>query len=413
MGYAPTTLSLLKALVPSHLNARVRIIDEAVETIDVDKWDADLVGISVLTANAPYAYELSKKLRARKITVVLGGMHTSLMPEEACKHADAIVIGYAEKTWPQLLVDFAEGKLRKVYQDETWNTVFENPGMPSPDRSAIKWKKYILPNTLEATRGCYNKCSFCVIPQFNHANLYKRPIEAVIREIGNMPSRNVVFLDSSPTEDIAYSKALMKAMIPLKIRWSGCATTKILRDDEWVALARQSGCKGLLIGFESINQQAVNESRKRFNKVGRYEELVKKLHDSRISVLGTFIFGFDEDGRSVFGETLAFINRVKIDILHFAISTPFPRTPYYRRLMSEGRILHQNWEKYDGHHVVFRPKRLTAEELSKGFFDIYRKAHSYTSIYKRLSGTTHDLGFRILANWGFRMYGKYQMNVNY
>lgn len=410
MGYAPTSLTLLSALVPKQLNAEVRVIDEAVESVDIDDWSADLVGISVLTANAPYAYALSKKLRKRGITVVLGGVHTTLMPEEAIQNADAIVIGYAEKSWPQLLLDFSNGRLKKVYRPEGWKEVFQGRAMPAPDRSKLHWNQYILPNRIEATRGCYNKCSFCVIPGFNQAHFSKRPIDAIIKEIKQMPSKRVAFLDSSPTEDIEYSKALMKAMIPLKIKWYSCATTKIINDDEWFELARKSGCRGVLTGFESINQQAINDTRKRFNKVERYGELVRKLHDAKISILGTFILGFDHDDHDVFDATLEFVNSVKIDILHFAIATPFPGTPFYNKLLNENRILHQEWEKYDGHHVVFQPNKLSPEELRNGFFELHRRAHSYRSIYKRLSGAYHSLGFRLIANWGFRLYGKYQMN---
>ena len=409
MAYAPTTLTVLSGLIPKDLNADIRIIDEGIENIDIDTWDADIVGISVLTANAPYAYKVADKLRMKGITVVLGGVHTSLLPDEASEHADAIVIGYAEKSWPRLLNDFSLGKLGKIYKDDGWREVFQSSSLPPLDRSLLKRKRYILPNTLVATRGCYNKCSFCVIPVFNKSKMSQRPIGCVIDEIKSLSAQNIVFLDSSPTEDIHYSKELMKAMIPLKVKWNGCATTKILNDDEWLSLAKKSGCRGLLIGFESINQMAVNDNRKKFNNVKRYEELVKKLHALKIIILGTFIFGFDQDDKSVFGETLEFVNRAKIDILHFSIATPFPNTPFYDRLKNEDRILHQNWEKYDGLHVVFKPQKMTPQQLKEGFLDLHNKAHSYRSIYKRLSGRYNNLGFNLIANWGFRQYGKYMM----
>ena len=297
LRYAPLTLTTLAALIPEELNAEITIQDEGVQPIDLN-FDADLVGISAITGTALRAYQIADTLRAKGHTVVLGGVHATLLPDEAAPHADALVLGYAEKSWPQLLRDFAADRLKPRYQYPTGRNL---AGVPIARRDLLKKKSYATVNSIEATRGCPHKCDFCVVPTA-WANTYAhRPIEEVVAELRSFEGKTAIFIDLSPVEDVQYAKSLYRAMIPLGFRWVGLATTRIAEDLELLKLASQSGCKGVLIGFESISQETLNATHKHFHAAAKYADVVKKLHDHGIGIQGCFVFGFDNDDESVFG----------------------------------------------------------------------------------------------------------------
>src|SRR5260370_4948059 len=223
LRYAPLTMTTLAALVPEELNAEIRILDEGVEELNIEAIDADIVGITCITANAPRVYELSRKLREMCITVVMGGVHPTLVPDEAQPHADAIVVGYAEQSWPQLLRDFTAGKLQSRYN--------EGPGyrfanVPEPRRDLLKKEGYITINTVQAVRGCPYKCNFCVGPVAWPGYL-QRPIREVISEIERLEGNSFLFLDLSPTENPAYIKQMFRDLAPLNKRWGGLWTITI------------------------------------------------------------------------------------------------------------------------------------------------------------------------------------------
>jgi radical SAM superfamily enzyme YgiQ (UPF0313 family) len=403
MAYAPTTLTQLAALVPTQLHAEIETIDEGVSFFHPDTTDANLVGLSVLTPNAPRAYQIAAQLKKRGITVILGGVHPTLLPEEAALHADAIVVGYAEKSWPRLLMDYASGNLQKKYTDD--DTSIFTSSLPYPRYDLLKSGKYILPWTLETSRGCYNKCGFCVIahsPCYN--SFVHRNTDDVANHIRKTGAKRVTFLDSSPTENPEFVKELYQKLIPLKIKWSSSITLKTVDDNEWLQLAERSGCKGVLIGFESLNQASLSKGNKNFNQVKFFKEAVQKLHDHHISVLGCFVFGFDEDDKYIFQQTLDFVNDAKIDILNYTILTPYPNTPLYDQMHTEGRIVDSNWEHYNGMRVVYQPKSMSAEELQKGYEWASLKSYSLHSISKRLWPPRKAFGFNLVSNGFFSIY---------
>lgn len=403
MAYAPTTLTQLAALVPPHLNANIELIDEGVSLFNPETIDADIVGMSVLTPNATRAYTLSAILRKRGITVILGGVHTTLVPNEAKLHADAIVVGFAEKSWPRLLMDFANNTLQKIY-DEDFKEIFSS-SLPDPQYDLLKIKKYMLPYTLEATRGCVNKCAFCVISNCSHYNNFvTREIPSIIAQMKATKARNFTFLDSSPTENIEYIKTLYENLIPLKIKWNSAITLKIAENEEWLKLAAQSGCNGVLIGFESLNQDSLSMGNKHFNQVKRYKEVVAKLHRFNITVLGCFVFGFDNDAKDIFQRTIDFVNEAKIDMLNYTILTPYPQTAIYHQLVAENRILHTNWDNYTGAKVVFEPKNMTVSELQNGYDKANLQTYSAKSIAKRLFPPRHSFPINMASNIYFSIY---------
>lgn len=401
LRYAPLTLSTLAALVPEEFGATITLQDEGVQPLNLD-FEADVVGITAITGTSLRAYAVADELRQKGHTVVIGGVHATLLPDEAARHADALVLGYAEKSWPRLLRDFAAGRLEPRYTQATGRVL---EGVPVARRDLLQRRRYATVNSIEATRGCPHKCDFCVVPTA-WSNIYShRPVDEVIAELKSFEGRHAVFIDLSPVEDVNYAKALYRAMIPLRFRWIGLSTTRIAEDDELLKLAAQSGCKGLLIGFESISQATLNATHKQFHTAARYAEFVRKLHDHGIGIQGCFVFGFDTDDESVFERTVEFVDKTKIDLPRYAVITPFPGTGLYRRLEREGRLLHRHWPLYDVEHVVFEPRQMSPERLQEGLEWSWRQSYSWRSLATRLAGAPWSiLPLWVSLNLGYRYY---------
>jgi radical SAM superfamily enzyme YgiQ (UPF0313 family) len=402
MRYAPLTLTTLASLVPPELNADVRIIDEGVDDIP-DDLDADLVGISAITGTAPRAYEIAARLRSRCVKVVIGGVHPTLMPEEAMANADSTVVGYAEESWPALLRDFAAGRMARRY-DQSPTLSLAN--LPFPQRELFDTSLVNVAHTLEATRGCIYQCEFCVVPAAWGKPLQK-PVADVVADIRQMRAKRLIFLDLNLIADSAYAKELFTALIPLKVQWGGLATTTIAWDDELLDLAARSGCRGLLIGFESLNQASLLETKKAFNMRRSYYEVVRKIRERKIALMGCFVFGFDHDSIATFDETVDFVLESKMDLPRYAIAVPFPGTALYKRLKAEGRITTENWSLYDGQHVVFEPKLMSPGDLLERTRKAWKKTYSYRSIVRRLAGSRTRLPISIPANLGYRFYANH------
>jgi radical SAM superfamily enzyme YgiQ (UPF0313 family) len=400
MRYAPLTLTTLASLVPPEIPAEVNIIDEGVDEIVPERIEADVVGISAITGTAPRAYEIAASLRGRGVPVVLGGVHPTLMPQEAMQNADSVVVGYAEEAWPQLLRDLVAGRMQRRY-DQNRNLKLEN--LPFPQRELFNKSLVNVAHTLEATRGCIYQCEFCVVP-FAWGRPLQKPVADVVADIKQMGAKRVIFLDLNLIADVTYAKELFAALIPLKIRWGGLATTTIAWDDELLDLAARSGCLGLLIGFESLNQESLKEAKKAFNMRHDYHEVVRKIRARGIALMGCFVFGFDHDTLDTFDETVEFVMASHMDLPRYAIAVPFPGTGLFKRLKAEGRITTENWGLYDGQHVVFQPRNMSADELLVNTRRAWKKTYSFASMWKRLAGSRTQLPIAISANLGYRFY---------
>jgi radical SAM superfamily enzyme YgiQ (UPF0313 family) len=400
LRYAPLTLTTLAALIPEDLNAEVTIHDEGIEDIDL-LMAPDLLGMTVITGSAPRAYELADHFRVRGVPVVLGGPHVTLMPEEAALHADAIVTGYAEQTWPQLLRDFDAGTMQDRYDQ---NEDFTLKSQPFPRRDLIKRFAYSTVHTFEATRACIHNCDFCVVPSAWGTKPYQKPVEEVITDIRQMGSRRAIFLDLNLIADLDYAYALFEALIPLGIKWFGLATLLLAFDNDLLDLVAHSGCRGLLIGFESLSRKNLHSSSKGFNDPDHYMDAMKKFHQHKISIMGAFVFGMDEDEPDVFAKTAQFAIESKIDLPRYAIATPFPGTRLYERLKGESRILTEDWSKYDGQHVVFQPSKMSVAELSAGTEMAWKYTYSFPSLARRLARTKREPLISLAANLGYRFY---------
>lgn len=405
LHYAPLTLTTLAALVPEELHAEVIIYDESAGKIPLD-IQADIIGITCITGTATRCYAYADYFRKKGITVVMGGVHPSMLPDEAMQHADSVMTGFAEQTFPQMLFDFKNNCLKSRY-DQNCDYTIEN--RPIPRRELLEKKKYIITNTVEAVRGCSLPCTFCAYPAAFGRTVYKRPVREVVREIELLPSKTVLFPDVNLITDRSYAIELFTALIPLKVIWVGLATSSVGIDDELIGVFRKSGCKGLLIGFESVCQESQNYVHKGVNKVSGYKELMDKLHDSGILVQGCFAFGSDGEDKSVFEQTVEIIQKCKIDLPRYSILTPFPRTQLYDQLEKEGRIIERDWAMYDVEHCVFTPAHMTKEELEEGITWAWKETYKMLSIAERLAHKKNHLWLSFPTNLGYRGYAaKYE-----
>ena len=401
LRYQPLTLTTLAALVPSELDISIELIDEGIRDIPA-KLDADLIGMTVITGTAKRAYELSARFRADNIPVVLGGPHVTLMPDEAAQHADAVCIGYAEKSWPQLLRDFAAGRMRSAYyQDQNFNF---SRDMPFARRELFNRRDFLTQAVFEATRSCAHDCEFCVAPAAWGRKQLQKPVDWVIEDIRRVGQKKIIFVDLNLVSDTGYAKQLFRSMIPLNVQWYGLSTVLIAHDTELMELMARSGCKGLLLGLETVTGMSLRDAGKRFNASVGYKKLIADLHQLGISVQGCFVFGLDHDTPEVFDDTIEFAIDAGIDLPRFAVLTPFPGTPLYQRLIAEGRILCHDWELYDGQHVVFAPRRMTVRELARGHERAWKSVYSWKSIGRRLWRANNFSLMAASANLGYRFY---------
>jgi radical SAM superfamily enzyme YgiQ (UPF0313 family) len=400
LRYQPLTLTTLAALIPPELPHTVRCIDEGIADVPLD-LDVDLVGLTVITGTAVRAYALADHFRSRGITVVLGGPHVTLIPEDAQPHADAVVLGYAEDTWPQLLRDAAAGALRPRY---TMAPDLSLAGRPFPRRDLLPSRRFMTNNVFEATRGCVHPCEFCVVPTAWGRKPFQKPVRDVVADIRTHGAKRLIFIDLNLIADREHAKSLFTALIPLGLQWYGLSTVLLADDPELLALCARSGCRGLLMGLESLSAESLKGSRKGFNTPDHYGRVVERLHAHGIALQGCFVFGLDEDQPDVFLKTAEFAVEAKIDLPRFAVLTPFPNTPLFKRLDAEGRILTRDWELYDAQHVVFEPKHMSAAELQFGVEAAWKHAYGLRNIWRRIRESPAPWPVRIGTNLGYRFY---------
>jgi radical SAM superfamily enzyme YgiQ (UPF0313 family) len=403
LRYQPLTLTTLAALIPSDVNASVVLLDEGIQEIP-ENLDVDLVGLTVITGTAPRAYELSRRIQARGIATVLGGPHVTLVPDDAQPNADSIVVGYAEDIWPQLLRDFVAGKMQRRYEQ---SPDLDLSGRPFARRDLLPSHRFLTNSVFEATRGCVHNCDFCVVPAAWGRKPLQKPVADVIADVRQHGKRKAIFVDLNLIADRAYAIRLFQALVPLHLQWYGLATVLLADDPELLELAAKSGCRGLLMGLESISRENLRSSNKAFNSPELFVRVVEKLHNHGIALQGCFVFGLDGDNPDVFLKTAEFAVDAKIDLPRFAIVTPFPGTALHSRLECEHRILTRNWELYDGQHVVFQPKRMSVRDLEQGTESAWKHAYSFRSMVARLPHSPAPWSVRLATNLGYRFYANH------
>ena len=369
-------------------------VDEETRPVDFE-GPYDLVGLTFHTPCCYHAYEIADRFRARGITVIMGGPHVTLVPEEAQRHADSIFVGEAENTLPRFFADLAAGHIKARYEDKGVVDLANAPLLQTrhfhrADHTA---------GTLFATRGCPNDCEFCCIACMYQNKFRRRPVAEVAKDFAAFKRKVVVFWDDNISADMAYAKELFRAIAPYKKWWTSQASIRAGEDDEFLALAYQSGCRHLFIGFESVSQMSLDSANKSFNQVERYREIIRRIHAHGISIQAGIVFGFDCDTPAVFDETLRFLRDNGISQATFNMLTPYPGTPLFNRLKAEGRILTEDWSKYNSRtDVVFRPKHMTPEQLLAGFRYVNREFYRPRNIFGRLLKSRVNLYWTLPLN---------------
>jgi radical SAM superfamily enzyme YgiQ (UPF0313 family) len=387
---APATIA---GLTPRDRDTEIRFYDDRTEAIPFDE-PTDLVAMSVETYTAKRAYQIASEYRRRGVPVVMGGFHPTLVPEEASEYAESIVIGEAEGLWPQVWSDFQNGRLQRMYRQP------KRPPLTGlrPDRSLFQGKRYLPVGLVEAGRGCHLQCEFCAIQSYFKNTQTRRPAEEILEEIRRIKKPLIFFVDDNISSNMDEAKEFFRKLIPLKIRWVSQASINAAHDEEFLRLIKASGCQGLLIGFETLNPENLKRMRKSFNLMkGGYEKALENLRRHEIRLYVTFILGYDEDNGDTLRETLQFAERHKFYIVAFNHLTPFPGTPLYRRLETEGRLLYDRWwlaPEYRYGMVPFAPRGISAKQVKQRCIEARQKFYSYASIFRR------GLDFQVNArNW--------------
>jgi len=368
------TLPQVAAATPKKHN--VEIIDENYEKLEFKK-NIDIVGITCLTMSALRAYKIADKFRSAGVTVILGGNHASALPDEAKQHADSVVIGEAEESWPQLLKDFENKQLKPFYKS---NKYIPPERIPEPRRDLIRRK--ITMDGLLIKRGCPHHCEFCTVTTIYNKQI--KSLNKVLKEIDNIKSNDIFIYDQNLTWNMEYTKKLLTELNRFKKRWLANGTVNVLsKNDEFLKLAKEANIYYWYVGFESISQESLDGSNKKHNKVETYIKAIKKIKEHGMIINGSFMFGFDNDTPDIFDNTLNTINKWDIDMAEFHIITPFPGTDLYKRLKKEDRIITEDWNKYSTANVVFKPKKMSTEELFDGVKKVARNFYTITKILKR------------------------------
>lgn len=403
LSYMPLTMPYLAALTPDDCGAAFKAIDEGVQKCDYEGLGFyDIVAITAVTSSVRRGYELAAYFKGKGSYIVMGGHHVTLLPDEALQYADTVMTGPADRIWREFIGDFMMGAPKRRYDGTPCDIGLTNV---VPKRELMQKNKYIGVPTVIANFGCTNQCEFCVINSFWGGKHTARRIEDVIAEIQSLKSKYILFLDPSPTSNRAYAKELYRALIPLKIKWAGLCTTDIGEDEELFDLMIQSGCIGILMGFETFSEESLKESRKR-NIVQKYRAVVDKFHKRGVTILGTFMLGFDGDTKESIMKMPDYIEQIGVDIPRFAILTPYPNTPTYERLAAEGRITSENWNDYDSIHATFTPKHFTARELEEMLVSVSKECYTLKRIWRRAVKNRYGGVIKLGVNLGFRIYNK-------
>ena len=390
----PLNLAIIAALTPDcH---EISIVDENKENIESYlNGDYDLVGFTGPTHCAPRVYKLASHFRNREIKTIMGGIHARLMPTEASEYVDSVFIGEAEAGWHQVLEDLERDQLSSYYNvglSPHWGDF-----MPRWD---LLLSSYKIPHSIETTRGCPMDCDFCSVTALYGRSFRRRPVKQVLDELEKYDGSVVIFRDDNIVgfgeQEEKSAMEIFQGIIDrgIKIRWVSQAPVSIASNERLLKLARRSGAMGLLIGFESVSENTLKEMNKKPNlnaKIRDPIEVAHRIRDNGIAVFGLFIFGNDNDRKDIFKRTIDFVMNVPLDASQYGISTPFPGTQLFQRLMSQSRILKTNfpkdWEFYDGIHPLYEPKELSIDELLEGLRELYDHTHSIGPVLKRMAST--------------------------
>ena len=378
----PLPAAVIAGLTPG--DVELRFYDDRMEKIPIEE-PTDAVVISLETYTAKRAYQIASDYRQRNVPVIFGGFHATLVPEEAARYAEAVVIGEAERIWETVIDDLRHGTLQKYYQGEEQPTL----DMIRVDRSIFQGKRYLPIGLVETGRGCKFPCEFCAIQTFFDRTHRARPIEQIVNELRHLKKKTKVFffVDDNFAGNIQAAKDLLVSIAPLKLRWITQMSINAAHDEEFLDLLVKSGCMGVLIGFESLNEDNLISMKKSFNTMkGGYEKALENLRRYHIRVYATFMFGYENDTCKSFDKAVEFAVEEKFYIAAFNHLTPFPGTPLYTRLQQDRRLRFNSWwldDQYRYNDVPFHPEQLAHQDVTRLCVEARRKFYSWGSIIKR------------------------------
>lgn len=355
----PLTIATLKALTPP--DVETELFDDRIELIDYHT-KTDLVCITVETYTARRSYKIAAKFQERGIPVIMGGYHATLCPEETMQYCDSVIFGNAETVWSRMLSDFQNGRLEKLYRGGIGEYDIR------PDKSIFKGKKYLPVSLVETGRGCCHSCEFCAISKYYCSHYYSRSHNLILDDLKHSEHKYTFLVDDNLVADRKNALKLFEEITPLRIKWAGQGTLSMAKDEALLRAMKKSGCEIILIGFESLNKDNLNQMNKSFNyALGERDELVKRIHDAGIGIYATFVFGYDNDDERTIDEAVEFAKKHKFYTAAFNHLLPFPNTALYERLKSDNRLIYDKWwleEGYNYGELAFYPKSISPEKLS-------------------------------------------------
>jgi radical SAM superfamily enzyme YgiQ (UPF0313 family) len=379
----PLQLGVIAGLTPP--DVEVVLADDRVDEIDYDD-PTDLVAITVETFTARRAYEIAAGFRRRGVPVIMGGIHASLLPEEAAAHADSVFVGDAEPLWHRVIDDARAGSLQPVYR-----ATFDTPQHGVVTRRDIyKGKRYLPVSLLQFGRGCRFRCEYCAVGAYFDHHQYVRDVGEVVAEIESQRRRNLFFVDDNILADFEAAKALFRALIPLKVRWVSQATIDMTADRELMDLMVESGCLGNVIGFETLdprNLEAMNKQANLADGFDRYESQIEVLREYGLQTWAAFVIGYDYDTPESIDALLRWALDHKFTFAAFNVLMPYPGTAVYERFRSEGRLLYDGkwWlhPEYRFNHAAYRPHLMSADELTEAGWRCRSRFNSLPAIVRR------------------------------
>jgi len=378
--YPGLALPIVAALTPDDFE--IELVNEYAERINFD-GNYDLVGISAMTPQAPRAYQIAARFMERGVKVAIGGFHGSLLPDEAEQHCDAVVIGEAETTWPQLIEDVRSGTLKKRYRGEKFVDMAE---IPVPRYDLVKKSGYAVgAMPVQMTRGCPMNCNYCNVREFYGPTYRRKPIENVVRDVKAAGTRSIFFVDDNMggKANREYCMELFEALKPLNIFWGSQCNVSVGMDDEFLRKASECGCFSLFLGVESVSRESLTSINKSFNDVDKFRECFQRIRSHGIRPMVSMMLGLDGDGPESFDATLEFLQENRIPIAYAFIITPGPGTVLFKQYQRDGRLLSTDWSKYSGEEVIFKPAKIDADTLQKGLWKVFEGFYSIRSILKR------------------------------
>lgn len=370
------SLLILASLTPDDIE--VSLIDENIDQIDFDKA-CDIIALTATTQQASRAYQISAEFRKRGVRVVLGGIHATVMTEEAANHVDHVITGEGESVWNSFLSDFIKGNARKIYKGEMLEDINKSP-IPKYDLLNANNNKIVW---IQTTRGCPRDCDFCVASKIFGCKYRVKSIERIIEEITtvknifNRPQVN--FADDNMFCNRKRSKRLLEKLVGLGIRYLAQTDISVGKDIELLKLLKKSGCAILFIGFESIDPtvlKKVDKSGWKYKQYLKYEEYINNIQSVGIGVFGAFIVGFDTDTHDTFSNLINFIDRNHLYAVQVTILTPYPGSRIREDMEREARLLDVGWNSYTCNEVTYIPRNFTPAELHDEHLRLYRNIYS-------------------------------------